>query len=212
MAVPLGEVDIWRIVEKKLLTCSICGNLFTDPKTIPCLHTFCERCLEGSVSESSDSVSCPLCRQLLNDSIDSIAIDSNIQRLQEVFVQQQTHGLLSVGDVVCACGKCEQSHPSITWCVDCQTSLCESCSEEHSSCSSTIAHTTEAMKEFLSNPLALLPSMSTQFSLDQPGFCSSHPQHMLHLFCTTCNCLVCLDCVLKDHRRHVFTTSDVLLP
>ena len=54
----------WRQIEEEI-TCSICGNLFTDPKTIPCLHTFCKRCIERSIESNKKMaviVCCPLCR------------------------------------------------------------------------------------------------------------------------------------------------------
>eukprot|EP01117_Protostelium_nocturnum_P003563 TRINITY_DN146_c1_g1_i1.p1 TRINITY_DN146_c1_g1~~TRINITY_DN146_c1_g1_i1.p1 ORF type:complete len:551 (-),score=157.67 TRINITY_DN146_c1_g1_i1:10-1662(-) len=44
------------------LTCSICNELFTVPKTLPCLHTFCSSCLEQTF-ENKKVNSCPLCRK-----------------------------------------------------------------------------------------------------------------------------------------------------
>ena len=42
-------------VEQQLL-CSICLQLFKNPKILPCFHTFCEACLEPLVREHAASV------------------------------------------------------------------------------------------------------------------------------------------------------------
>lgn len=44
------------------LCCQLCFELFDDPVTTPCGHTFCRRCLVMSVDHSRQ---CPLCRTLL---------------------------------------------------------------------------------------------------------------------------------------------------
>jgi len=48
-----------------LATCPICLELFDKPKSLPCLHTFCLKCLEGHCrdNEPEDEVPCPLCRK-----------------------------------------------------------------------------------------------------------------------------------------------------
>ena len=74
----------WKQIEEEI-TCSICGNLFTDPKTIPCLHTFCKRCIEKSIESNKKMVSivcCPLCRAPLpRDDISSVPTNFTINRL-----------------------------------------------------------------------------------------------------------------------------------
>ena len=49
------------------LTCSICWNVFTDPKMLSCGHSFCSKCLYDyiksvSKSKARDGFDCPICR------------------------------------------------------------------------------------------------------------------------------------------------------
>jgi len=78
---------------KEEITCSICGDVFTDPKTIPCLHTFCKRCIERSIESNkkiATVVCCPLCRAPLpQDNLESIPTDFTIKRLIEISNQRK---------------------------------------------------------------------------------------------------------------------------
>ena len=49
---------------KKQVTCSICLDTYTEPKTISCLHTFCCECLErhARVSQKQGKFRCPECQ------------------------------------------------------------------------------------------------------------------------------------------------------
>ena len=49
---------------KKQLTCSICLDTYTEPKTISCLHTFCCECLDrhARVSQRQGKFRCPECQ------------------------------------------------------------------------------------------------------------------------------------------------------
>lgn len=44
------------------LFCPLCHEMFNNPRLLPCLHTFCKRCLENLVVPRSSSLSCPACR------------------------------------------------------------------------------------------------------------------------------------------------------
>ena len=48
------------------LTCAICLHLYINPKTLPCLHSFCQQCLEGLPVNNQGHkyfISCPTCRR-----------------------------------------------------------------------------------------------------------------------------------------------------
>ena len=45
------------------LTCSICLDLFEDPVTTPCGHTFCKGCLDRNMT--LNDLGCPLCPHLV---------------------------------------------------------------------------------------------------------------------------------------------------
>jgi len=49
--------------ETTFLGCSLCKELYAEPKILPCLHTFCRHCLDASTPPHSLSVMCPACRQ-----------------------------------------------------------------------------------------------------------------------------------------------------
>ncbi len=48
------------------LQCSLCLGQFNDPRTLPCLHTFCLSCLEevaSGLGRASSCMRCPVCRK-----------------------------------------------------------------------------------------------------------------------------------------------------
>ena len=120
----------WKQIEEEI-TCSTCGDLFTDPKTIPCLHTFCKQCIEKSIESNKKMASvvcCPLCRAPLpRDDMSSVPTNFTINRLVEIFGKRKDAGT----SLQMKCGNCENESPGITWCVECETSLCQQCNNTH---------------------------------------------------------------------------------
>ncbi|XP_043976675.1 tripartite motif-containing protein 59 isoform X3 [Gambusia affinis] len=56
------------------LTCSVCYSLFSDPRVLPCSHTFCKNCLENLLQVSTNysiwrplrlPIKCPHCRSVV---------------------------------------------------------------------------------------------------------------------------------------------------
>lgn len=56
------------------LTCSVCYSLFSDPRVLPCSHTFCRTCLDNLLQVSTNysiwrplrlPIKCPNCRSVV---------------------------------------------------------------------------------------------------------------------------------------------------
>jgi hypothetical protein len=45
------------------LCCAICLEQLSNPKALPCLHSFCEQCLETLTHGRAEPYSCPSCRK-----------------------------------------------------------------------------------------------------------------------------------------------------
>ena len=194
-AVPVEKE--WQQIEEEI-TCSICGDLFTDPKTIPCLHTFCKQCIEKSIESNKKMASivcCPLCRTpLARDDISSVPTNFTINRLVEIFGKRKESGK-SFAPKEMKCSSCEDGLAAITWCVECENSLCQRCNDAHQRMKAFKSHKTVPVEEFVKNPKLVLSTP------EKPEVCKSHGKQALDLYCKTCSSLICRDCTLKDHPR-----------
>ena len=68
--------------------CSICTEVFTDPRVLPCIHTFCLKCLlnYGKDKQPGDSMPCPMCSKEL-----TIPDDGLSGTLKNFFMEKLLH-------------------------------------------------------------------------------------------------------------------------
>lgn len=43
------------VADENKFKCQVCKGVLVEPRVLPCLHTFCSRCLEGLVAREDDS-------------------------------------------------------------------------------------------------------------------------------------------------------------
>ncbi len=44
-SVPMPEKPVPENIRDKFLTCAVCLSEYKDPRFLPCLHTFCKKCI-----------------------------------------------------------------------------------------------------------------------------------------------------------------------
>ncbi|XP_041371608.1 uncharacterized protein LOC121385136 [Gigantopelta aegis] len=61
------------------VSCPLCRDVYEDPRTLPCGHTFCSHCLESHISASighDKTFRCPMCMRSIHMQDDTKAINS----------------------------------------------------------------------------------------------------------------------------------------
>ena len=66
--------------------CSVCGDLFLEPVTAPCGHSFCRKCLARSLDHKSE---CPLCRCImLGDFANNAKVSVSLAEIMQIHVPE----------------------------------------------------------------------------------------------------------------------------
>ena len=172
--------------------CSVCLELFTEPKILPCCHTFCLECLKKTASggKTEGQITCPKCRQ--SHPIPAGGLSEFLTDFVTTY-ELEVASISTKGRTDLVCGECEQPGPVNHFCSDCQNYLCDECGLQ--------LH--KRLKTFRGHNVVPISQVSTA-ALCQTQYCGLHKGESLKLYCETCEMLVCRDCALVDHREHSY--------
>ena len=131
------------------LTCGKCHNLYTKPKTLSCLHSFCQECIEELDTIPTFSVACPTCHQHTeipdHAGAAGFSVAPHLQELRHIYDEVKK---LS-GEVKCSvCSKANASG----FCKDCNQSLCEECIDTHKKWALFSKHVILGLEEAMKAP------------------------------------------------------------
>ena len=120
---------------KKQVTCSICLDTYTEPKTISCLHTFCCECLErhARVSQRQGKFRCPECQAEID-----LPQGNRFDRLPNSFFHKSLLGVLEAEDRQAIPRQQQETCSQHTkervryYCSSCEACICPICvAEDH---------------------------------------------------------------------------------
>jgi len=178
-----------RITE--ITTCSICLEHFKSPRSLPCLHSFCLKCLEGHCKNKlpGTGVPCPLCRetfQIPQSGLNSLRVNFFLEELEEI---------KDASNVAPGSESCEAcSTESATFCcIDCSQKLCERCS---------LPHKKMRRGPHDVRPLGPEPN-NAELNRQRRSYCDKHPRKRLKLYCLECKRNICMKCCVDSHRQHL---------
>ncbi|CAH1242125.1 TRIM3 [Branchiostoma lanceolatum] len=170
------------------LTCSVCKDIYDDPRVLPCLHAFCVTCLEQRRTEDSQ-LTCPTCQHQWTlkseDSVSNLPSNFYINKLLNFRALHNSEDA--------RCQMCESGAKVESICGDCKLLLCGNCFTAHSN--------SPALKDHYIITLHDLKNPSTRAKYTGAEYCTKHNDVRVAFYCQPCAKLVCRECTITEHKQ-----------
>ena len=178
------------------VSCSVCMCTFTDPKQLPCLHSFCLHCLNGIQRTSGvhGKITCPECKRQFE-----VPGSGNPSELPTNVRINSLLDVLAIKDCSTAnvkCGNCDKRSAQTLYCFQCCSFWCEECILGHNIIRTNKEHRTLVLKHFQDQDFEAV--------LKRPAFCQKkhHEKEELKFFCKSCKVAICNTCAVTLHEGH----------
>ncbi|KAI8495699.1 hypothetical protein Bbelb_266710 [Branchiostoma belcheri] len=132
-------------IREELLSCGICLETFTDPRVLPCQHTFCQKCI-SQISADKRIFRCPTCREqviLPKNGVEGFKKNFELASFCEKLVAVKKRP--PVAEKPRAGDKCGTHKKEVRrfYCQQCKVAICSECildiHQGHSICSAAQA-------------------------------------------------------------------------
>ena len=183
--------------------CELCSESYTDPRMLPCLHSFCRECLEKEAEKagSQETLHCQTCKKSVSLPKGGVSdLPKNLRLSFNVETAGYQARLTSGSEISCDSCVDSTSGPAVAFCTDCCEFLCKSCREFHRRSKRTLKHEVHEISEKKNTTF-------TQSMKPREFYCTEpkHESEVLKFYCKTCDQLICRDCVLIKHKAHEHT-------
>ena len=198
---------VWDEICKEA-TCPMCFELYEEPKILPCLHTFCKKCLisergmaanSGLVTRYYEERKCCFCPEVFTlNSVENFPTNAAVLHLVESVVKY--HQFSKQAPPLCqSCAYESQAGLAVASCLHCNIFLCTKCVTVHKRLPLTSIHRVVRLNDVKSGKVDLNSVLNCK-----QGLCSIHHDRPLELFCKKERCFLCLGCAIVQHRDHPY--------
>ena len=188
---------------KKEAECPMCLEIVKNPKTLPCLHSFCLECLDKLANfarrQLQTTIKCPVCQTSFpipeTDTFANLPSSFHLNRLVDSLALE--NGSLQAQK----CNNCDENNPATIYCFVCQSFMCATCFQSHQRIKITRGHHNVVIDK--------LQPQDVQELMHRPVMCSQkyHEDQALEFYCEDCKVLICLKCSIVNHNRHLVTDT-----
>ncbi|WAR13330.1 TRI45-like protein [Mya arenaria] len=192
----------------ELLNCQLCHSRFKNPKSLTCLHSFCETCLDVFIAKLPGAKNrffpCPVCRELnpvrKRSDEDEMSFKAPIST-RSSFASlpsptertERTMALTLRNDRRCdPCTENGETIQALYWCPTCREALCDMCTKSHRGMRITKTHALMDIDDARERPTRMIQSHE---------ICPDHRGKLLDMYCQNHQYPVCATCVAVGHRH-----------
>ncbi|KXJ05239.1 E3 ubiquitin-protein ligase TRIM71, partial [Exaiptasia diaphana] len=185
------------------ITCAICNDIFTEPRTLPCLHTFCFKCIKDwneACQKENKTLQCPTCRATVNiegGDIANLPCSFTFNSLLQLFDSMKTKSNEPSQQQLQECVGCSKCDALVGFCPQCEGIICDECMNAHRTVTLLIkSHKATLWSEF--NPEVLNSFVNNQAVCKE----KFHMNSRLEYYCKTCKKCICHKCSATSHSIH----------
>ena len=178
------------------VSCSVCSDIFTDPKHLSCLHSFCSKCLQQwyETCGGGEAIKCPKCQ-----TFSQVPASGDLKDLPTSFYLNGLIDVLVIKEckkTQVKCGNCDKKRSEVSYCFQCCIFYCDQCVAAHNILRRNREHRVLAIKDF--------QDKDYEDVLKRPVFCSrqDHQEEELKYYCKECETTLCQTCFALDHGGH----------
>lgn len=188
------------------INCPICLEKFSLPKKLPCLHTFCEPCIQSYVKASETAEGkhffrCPLCRFKTEWSTLSASewTQSKLQTDHMILslLERETKDSTAKQIYCEPCKFANEKNVAVYHCRDCKECFCEQC----------FNYLHKRKKDNNLHTVTNITPDTDLKPLEMDERCPLHSDKVLEVFCFDHRKLCCSICFATDHRKCDIVTS-----
>ena len=190
--------QLFRNLEKEA-ECPLCLETVNDPKTLPCLHSFCLLCLDKHAGyarrQLQTTIKCPVCLACFQipegDTFGGLPTSFHLNRLVDLLALRDGSAEAQI------CSSCEENNTATCYCFVCQNFLCSACFEAHQRLKATRGHRNVLIEN--------LQAQDVEELIHRPVMCPQkyHENEALEYYCQDCNVCICHKCSVVIHNRHI---------
>ncbi|CAH1787205.1 unnamed protein product [Owenia fusiformis] len=192
-------------VLEKTVTCQKCMKYMDDPRMLPCLHTFCRRCIQKTMDKYDNSFPCHICKKVCriptNDEAAGIKVNSFAHSILNILKDKNNEWNCDV------CFDGGETIKAKSFCCECNEKHCTYCGHTHEYSHSTSTHTVLKLTGNKSCDTKTMINMLSQQAL----CCRKHPSEPLEYHCEELKKLICRVCALHHkghHHSNIKQTAD----